>query len=271
VLLSPNGPRRAFMIPVYRLWSRSDATCHRGRHRLAVNHLSGLVGLRSPAGAHIMASVSVDDWARTLWDYHHVGQALEQADTIIALGSHDTRVAERGAELFQGGWAPLLLFSGHLGGLTSGMWTRSEAEIFADVAAGMGVPRERMLVEARSTNTGENVDFSRRLLADKGLLPRRAIAVQKPYMERRTLATFRQRWPELEVRVTSPQIAFDAYPTGAIRKDDVIHIMVGDLQRLIVYGQRGWSAPQDVPPEVLEAYEGLIAAGYTRRLIAHST
>jgi len=90
-------------------------------------------------------------------------------------------------------------------------------------------------------------------------------------MERRTLATFRQRWPELDVRVTSPQIAFDDYPTGAIRKDDVIHIMVGDLQRLIVYGQKGWSAPQDVPPEVLEAYEGLTAGGYTRRLISHST
>ena len=211
--------------------------------------------------------MSVDEWARTLWEYHHVGHALERADSIIVLGSHDTRVAERGAELFQEGWAPLLLFSGHLGSLTSGRWSRSEAEIFADVAAGLGVPRERMLVEARSTNTGENVDFSRRLLAERGLVPRKAIAVQKPYMERRTLATFQKRWPELDVSVTSPQIDFDDYPTDAIRKDDVIHVMVGDLQRLIVYGQKGWSAPQDVPSEVLGAYEGLVAAGYTGRLI----
>jgi uncharacterized SAM-binding protein YcdF (DUF218 family) len=217
-----------------------------------------------------MACVSVDAWAKTLWDYHHVGHALEKADGILVLGSHDTRAAERGAELFLAGWAPLLLFSGRLGGLTSGMWTRSEAEVFADVAAGMGVPRDRILVEARSTNTGENVDFSRQLLAEKGLRLRKAIAVQKPYMERRTLATFRQRWPELEVIVTSPQIAFDDYPTGTIGKDDVIHIMVGDLQRLIVYGRKGWSAPQDVPAEVLEAYERLVAAGYTRRLLPHS-
>ena len=86
-------------------------------------------------------------------------------------------------------------------------------------------------------------------------------------MERRTLATFAQRWPELEVVVTSPQIDFDAYPTGEIRKDDVIHVMVGDLQRLIVYARKGWSAPQDVPPEVMAAYERLVAAGYTRRLL----
>jgi len=217
-----------------------------------------------------MALVSVDGWARTLWDYHHVGHSLEKADGILVLGSHDTRVAERGAELLLAGWAPLLLFSGHLGGLTSRMWTRSEAEIFADVAAGLGVPRDRILVEARSTNTGENVVFSRRLLAEKGLLWRTAIAVQKPYMERRTLATLRQRWPELEVVVTSPQIAFDDYPTAEIGKDDVIHIMVGDLQRLIVYGQKGWSVPQDVPPAVLEAYARLVGAGYTRRLLVHS-
>jgi len=214
--------------------------------------------------------VSVEDWARTLWDYHHVHQALEKAECIIVLGSHDTRVAERGAEIFLEGWAPLLVCSGHLGALTREMWTRPEAEVFADVAVARGVPRDRILVESRSTNTGENVDFSRQLLAQHGLRPRKAVAVQKPYMERRTLATFARRWPELEVLVTSPQVDFDSYPTGEIRRDDVIHIMVGDLQRLVVYGRKGWSAPQDVPAEVIEAYERLVGAGYTRRLLPES-
>jgi uncharacterized SAM-binding protein YcdF (DUF218 family) len=221
-------------------------------------------GPRLPAS---WLSVGIDDWARIVWDYHHVGHALEKADCIIVLGSHDTRVAERGAEVFLGGWAPLLVFSGHLGTLTTALWSRSEAEVFADIAVELGVPRDRILLEARSTNTGENVDFSRQLLAERGIRPGKAIAVQKPYMERRTLATFRQRWPELEVVVTSPQIAFDAYPTGDIQKDDVIHIMVGDLQRLIVYGRRGWSVPQDVPAGVMEAYERLVGAGYIRRVL----
>jgi uncharacterized SAM-binding protein YcdF (DUF218 family) len=214
--------------------------------------------------------MSIDDWARTVWDYHHVHHALAKADCIVVLGSHDTRVAERGAEVFLAGWAPLLVFSGHLGALTSAMWSRSEAEVFADVAVGLGVPPDRILLESRSTNTGENVAFSRQRLAEKGLDPSKAIAVQKPYMERRTLATFQQRWPELEVVVTSPQIAFDAYPTGEIRKDDVIHIMVGDLQRLIVYGRKGWSVPQEVPADVMEAFEQLVAAGFTRRMLLPS-
>jgi uncharacterized SAM-binding protein YcdF (DUF218 family) len=207
------------------------------------------------------------EWARIVWDYHHVHHELAKAECIIVLGSHDTRVAERGAEVFLAGLAPLLVFSGHLGALTLGLWTRSEAEIFADVAVGLGVPRERILVESRSTNTGENVDLTRALLAEKGLHPQRAIAVQKPYMERRTLATFQQRWPELEVLVTSPQLDFDDYPTAGISQEDVVHIMVGDLQRLIVYARKGWSVRQDVPPAVMEAYEKLVAAGYRGRLL----
>ena len=196
-----------------------------------------------------------------------MGHVLAPAECIIVLGSHDTRVAERGADVFLEGWAPLVVFSGNLGALTSGLWTRPEAEVFAEVAASRGVPKERMLLETAATNTGENVTLSRALLAAHGLHPRRAIAVQKPYMERRTLATFRRRWPGLEVIVTSPQIEWDDYASGEIRRDDVIHIMVGDLQRLIVYAEKGWSEPQDVPAGVRAAYERLVAAGYTRRLL----
>lgn len=212
-----------------------------------------------------MADVEED--ARTLWDYHLLHHPLEPADVILVLGSHDTRVAERGAELLLEGWAPWIVFSGNLGALTRSLWSRPEAEVFADVARGRGVPADRILTETRSTNTGENVSFTRRLLEKRGLAPARAIAVQKPYMERRTWATFRQRWPELAVVVASPRIDFAAYPTPEISRDDVIHIMVGDLQRIVVYGERGWQVRQDVPDDVLRAYERLVAAGYTRRLI----
>jgi uncharacterized SAM-binding protein YcdF (DUF218 family) len=211
--------------------------------------------------------MSVDADARIVWDYHHMGHVLAPAECIIVLGSHDPRVAERAAEVWREGWAPLVVFSGNRGALTEQMWSRPEAEVFADRAEAQGVPRDRMLLEPKSTNTGENVAFSKALLAESGVHPKRVIAVQKPYMERRTWATFRQRWPEVEVRVTSPRLDFDHYPNEEIRKEDVIHIMVGDLQRIIVYGERAWQVAQEVPPEVREAYERLIKAGYDRRLI----
>ena len=37
--------------------------------------------------------------------------------------------------------------------------------------------------------------------------------------------------------------------------------------KLLVYGANGFQIPQEVPADVDEAYQGLIAAGYTQRLI----
>jgi hypothetical protein len=47
----------------------------------------------------------------------------------------------------------------------------------------------------------------------------------------------------------------------------VISIMVGDLQRVKLYPLRGFQIPQEIPGDVWEAYEALVAAGYNRHLI----
>ena len=135
----------------------------------------------------------------------------------------------------------------------------------------MGVPRERILIENRSTNTGENVLFTKQLLAEKHLDPQTFILVQKPYMERRSYATFRKVWPDKEALVTSPQVSLDEYlrrySNEALSSDDVVSIMVGDLQRIRLYPDKGFQIPQDIPDEVWDAFEELVAAGYDKHLI----
>jgi uncharacterized SAM-binding protein YcdF (DUF218 family) len=208
--------------------------------------------------------------AEKIWGYHQLGHRLAKADAILVLCSHDTAVAERGAELFLGGWAPLIIFSGGLGTITRHLWTEPEADQFAAIAERMGVPRASILVENRSTNTGENVRFTRQLLADAGRDLQSFILVQKPYMERRTFATFRKVWPEKSAIVTSPQVSFDdyleRYSNDALSAGDVVSIMVGDLQRVKLYAEKGFQIPQDIPGDVWEAYEALVAAGYDTRL-----
>ncbi|HEV2764844.1 MAG TPA: YdcF family protein [Pyrinomonadaceae bacterium] len=209
--------------------------------------------------------------AEKLWHYHRLNQRLEKADAILVLCSYDRSVAERGARLLLEGWAPLLIFSGGLGSITGRLWSEPEADQFARIAVGMGVPAEKILVENRSTNTGENVLFTRRLLAEKGIDPAKFILVQKPYMERRSLATFRRFWPEKEAVVTSPQASFDeylsAYTNPELSADDVIGIMVGDLQRIKVYPARGFQVYQEIPPDVWAAYRELVRLGYDQHLV----
>src|SRR2546423_7690100 len=149
--------------------------------------------------------------AEKLWHYLQLNQQIEKSDAILVLCSHDQRVAERAAQLALEEWAPLLIFSGGLGSITSRMWTEPEADQFAAIAVEMGVPPEKILIENRSTNTGENFRFTRKLLAEKGIDPRKFIVVQKPYMERRRFANFRKMIPEKRVIVNSPQVEIDEY------------------------------------------------------------
>lgn len=205
--------------------------------------------------------------SKLLWNYHHIGHALEKSDCILVLGSHDFRVADRGAELFLQGWAPYLIFSGGLGNFTKDLWKESEADQFAKIARAKGIPEENILIENLSTNTGENILFTQKLLLQKNLQPQSVIVVQKPYMERRSYATFKIHWPDKKLLVTSPQILFEDYPTKEIPLKKVINIMVGDLQRIKLYPSKGFQIFQEIPDIVLNAYELLIDAGFTQHLI----
>jgi uncharacterized SAM-binding protein YcdF (DUF218 family) len=147
------------------------------------------------------------------------------------------------------------------------MWSEPEADLFARIAVEKGVPKEAILIENRSTNTGENILLVQELLKAKDLNPQSFIVVQKPYMERRSYATFAKNWPEKSFVVTSPQVTFEDYPTAAIPLEHVINIMVGDLQRIKVYPEKGFQVYQEIPDSVWQAYERLVALGFDKQLI----
>ena len=204
--------------------------------------------------------------AKVLWDYHHMNHLLEKSDCILVLGSHDYRVADRGAQLWLQGWAPIIVFSGGLGNLTKDMWKESEADQFAEIAMKMGVPKEAILIENKSTNTGENILFTQKLLKQNNLDPQSFIVVQKPYMERRSFATFKKHWPDKKLIVTSPQISFENYSTADIPVERVINIMAGDLQRIKIYPEKGFQIYQEIPDDVWKAFERLVELGYDKHL-----
>ena len=209
--------------------------------------------------------------ARILWEYSLVPQEPAPADVIVALGTNDLRVAEHAAHLFRRGFGSTLVCTGgiaHQNDLLATSWDKTEAEMFADVAARCGVPRERILLETRATNTSENLVFTRELLDGAGMRPRNVVFAVKPFMQRRVWATLPVRWPNLTATISSPPMTLDDYFTPDLPAEKVIHIMMGDVQRLWVYGRRGRSAPQPVPSDVKDAYDRLVALGFTRQLIA---
>ena len=205
-----------------------------------------------------------------LWDFMHMGHALEKADVIVGFGCYDEDIPRRCAELFHRGFAPYVCFSGGLGRNTSGIWSKSEAERFAAIAISEGVPEERIILENKSTNSAENLLFTPKVLAEAGVKAEKIIAVHKPYMERRLWAAMQVYWPNVQAVYTSPQVTVEehiahAEKIGMTRKG-VIETIVGDVQRMELYAEKGYQAPVEIPNEVRAAFDALVKEGYTGQL-----
>ena len=202
-----------------------------------------------------------------LWDYHNMDHDLRPCDVGIGLGSHDPGVAIYIAELFHRAMFPLIVFTGANAPTTVSRFPRGEAIHYREHAIELGVPPEAIRVEAAATNTGQNIEFTRRMLADEGVHVRSAILISRPYQQRRAFATCKKLWPEIEVFCSSRPLPLDEYIASIGDTDLVINMLVGDTQRISEYAKLGFAIEQQIPQQVQDAYQRLIDAGFTDRLV----
>ncbi|MFC8530916.1 YdcF family protein [Nocardia sp. NPDC057227] len=201
----------------------------------------------------------------TLWEFTRLRHADRVTDVGIGLGSHDPSVASHAAELYHRGLIPLIVFTGATTPITAPRFPRGEAVHYREIALDLGVPEEAILVESRATNTGQNLEFSRELLAGRDI--RSVTLVSKPQQARRSYATCRKVWPEVETVCSFTALPFDEYVESIGDLDLVLTSLVGETQRIWVYAERGLAVAQDVPAGVRDAFDTLLAAGYTGRLV----
>ncbi|MQA02157.1 MAG: YdcF family protein [Streptosporangiales bacterium] len=195
---------------------------------------------------------------------HH---QLRPCSAGIALGGPDPDVADFAAELYQRGMFPVLVFTGANSPDTVQYFPRGEAVHNRERAIELGVPADAVLVEPDATNTGQNMTLSRQVLAAAGVAVGSVMLISMPYMERRGYATCRKVWADVEVVCASVDVKFDVYADELdVDPPLVLDMMIGDMQRVIEYPKKGFAIDQDVPDEVFDAYQRLVAAGYTSRL-----
>lgn len=205
-----------------------------------------------------------------LWDYLGMHQTPEKADVIVGFGNFNDNIARRAAELYLQGYAPKILFTGGLGRNTKNLLPEPEADRFARVAMECGVPEGDILREDQSTNTKENILFTREMLEKLGLKHDRILGVHQPFMERRICAAMGVYWPEQSFRVTSPQVTIAEYLREAERqgmtREGSISVIVGDFQRMDLYARLGYQLPQEIPEQAWEAFRQLVDMGYDKQL-----
>ncbi len=205
--------------------------------------------------------------AQLVWDFHQLGHDLMPCEAAIALGCNDIGVATYTAELYHRGLFPAVAFTGATSRDTAAVFPRGEAVHFRERALELGVPNSVVLVELAAANTGANIALSREVLAQSGLTPATVLLICMPYMERRAYATCRQLWPEVTPICTSAPLTLVEYVKTIGDAAAVVDMMIGDLQRVMEYPKRGFAIEQDVPLPVFAAYNRLVTAGFSTRLL----
>jgi uncharacterized SAM-binding protein YcdF (DUF218 family) len=207
------------------------------------------------------------DDVETLWDYHDMHHKLRPVDVAIGLGSHDIGVAVHTTELYHRGLFPRIVFTGANAPTTVERFPRGEAVHYSEYALNHGVPDSAILVEPRATNTSENITFSMDLLDDYGVNAASVILVSRPYQQRRAYATAKKLYPAVSITCSSQRLSLLKYVESIGDSNRVINMLVGDTQRIAIYADRGFSIHQAIPPSVEQAYQHLVEAGFTDRLV----
>lgn len=151
--------------------------------------------------------------------------------------------------------------------MTSGLFAKPEAKLFAERCISLGVPEDSLFTEEHSTNTGENFCFSRHLLSSLGFFPSTGLVTCKPYMAKRVWATGTKQWSRVNWFVSTPPLSFEEYPSEETPLGSTLQLMVGDLQRCRVYAELGYQVPVHVPDDIWSAGMRLAEAGYDQYFI----
>lgn len=129
----------------------------------------------------------------TVYEYLRMESGLPKSADAIVVGGAGTRtdMADRAAEIYLKGVAPLIVFSG----FAHPDFGVNEAKLLKSKATDLSVPEGAIITETQATNTGLNIVLSAKKLNQQGANSRKIVLVHRPFMTRRFLATAETQWP----------------------------------------------------------------------------
>ena len=206
---------------------------------------------------------AVDSAAREIFAYLSATDAppAEPCDAVLGFGTFDLTLAAFCGELHARGFARRIVLTGGIGAGTADLG-RPEADAWRDEILRLHpqIDPRSIIVENRSTNTAENIEFTAALLTrefpelafGRGL--RTALVVASPSRLRRVKLTLQKRLPELRIWRRLPAVDFDR--ESALHESKGIAYLphlAGEIDRIRDYPTRGWIAAEPLPAEIIAA------------------
>lgn len=200
-----------------------------------------------------------------LYQFLNKKDALQKADVIIGFGHFDMNIPKRCCELYLDGMGRKIVFTGGVGA-GSADFKNAEAIEFFHYAQKFfpQIPPEDIIIEDKSTHTGENVRFSMQILKEK--LPgfdfetgiQSAILVATPARQYRVYLTVKQHLPHIDLINLPPELSYDDNVLNFHDKaEDFNKQLTGEIYRLIEYPVKGLCAPVIIPANITDQYKKL--------------
>ncbi|WP_020526493.1 YdcF family protein [Flexithrix dorotheae] len=203
--------------------------------------------------------------AKILFDYLYLKEPESDADAIFGFGHFDLKIPQQCGFLYEKGLAPKIVFTGGIGAGSTGL-NKPEGQVFWEAlnAEFPKIEKENVIIEDRSTNTGENIRFSEEIL--KHLNPplhfgeqlKKLILVANAYRQRRVLLTCKKILPEMEFVNCPPETSFEQELEMYQEKgEDLIQHLVGEIHRIATYPDNDWIVKEEISPLVWENFQSL--------------
>ncbi|MFH0912224.1 MAG: YdcF family protein [Patescibacteria group bacterium] len=153
---------------------------------------------------------------------------LEKADAIVAVSGGETRQrVEEAVNLFEEGWASLLIMSG-----AAQDDQVSNAAVMKQIAISLGVPADKIVIEEAATNTLDNAKLVRDIIEKEKLT--KIILVTSPYHQRRAGLSFIKALKGLPVEIINHSSTDSVWRKNGWWQDDWSrYLTLSELQKII--------------------------------------
>lgn len=208
------------------------------------------------------------DHLEKIYKYLSLPHCPDTPDFVLVLGNTDLRVPAFAAAYCLKNPVDHIIISGGFGKITQHIWNITESRKFAEIMIHHGIPREIISHEEEASNTGENIEYSKRLIEKKGIPHREGLLITKPYMIRRAYNTAAKKWGAVKWGSLGEPLSLKEYLEKVNDPEEAVQLMVGDLQRIKMYGKEGFQIPDHIPEDVWEAYQYMVNKGYTKFVLS---
>lgn len=210
-----------------------------------------------------MYTNNILEHAKTIFDFLYLRDAeLHPVDIIIGFGHFDMRIPRKCGQLYEEGYSRRILFTGGRGAGTADLPEAEGVEFERELLRKYPkIPSQCIIVESESTNTGENISFSERILESndrefcfiKGI--DKAIAVACPYRQLRVKLCMNKLFPGVELLNAPPDTTFEyEMELYKSKNQNFILLLAGEMERILTYPKKGFILQTNIPEPVYASY-----------------